>query len=309
MKRLCSIIALSVLTASGALHAGTFEYNYGLRGSKTSVSPPPAQSEWVAATPLYGDWANSNSLYGCSNWSPSAASKEDATLWLSQSATDCTADQTRTRQDREENKSTGEIRNKGEPTTETQQITGQSSLRTYVIQVAWADVGPQYDCTWSPLASDYPVGEQFSQTGTGCKLNQTASRQEFYQDPVTTEWVTVSSTQVNRTLTGQRSYRAITGTNEFFVSSLSPSPSVISGGATSTVTAVVMGTNGKLAQENSQSVYFTTSQGWLSEDNVAVGANGQASTVLNCSGCSGDITVTAVSQNGVEASTTIRAVP
>ena len=307
MKGLRSVIALSVLVATGTLHAETFRYNYGIGSAKSSETTPPTPSNWVAASPVYGDWVDVDSLYGCSNWSPSSSGIASTTTFT-QTATDCTTDQTRTRQDREENRESGEIRNKGESVTETQRLDGQPASRTYgVMYYGWVDMGSVYDCTWLPLVSDYPAGEVFTQNGTGCKLNQTTNRMDYYQDHKTGDYLVVFEGPVNRTITGQRTARNAIGTKDYFVSTLSPSPSVISGGATSTVTAVVMDTNGKMAP--GISVYFTTDMGWLSDDYGTTDASGKTSTVLNCVECTGNITITAVASNGVEVKTVVRATP
>lgn len=96
--------------------------------SRASVG---SKETWIAATPDYGAWVNTGSVYGCSNWSPSPSSVNSG-VSFTQNATDCKIDQTRPKQDREQETTTLAYRNVGAVQAETQTLTGQSSSRQAV---------------------------------------------------------------------------------------------------------------------------------------------------------------------------------
>jgi hypothetical protein len=96
--------------------------------SRASVG---SKETWIAATPVYGAWANSGSVYGCSNWSPDPSTVNSG-VSFTQNATDCKIDQTRSKQDREQETTTLAYRNVGSVQTETQTLTGQASSRQAV---------------------------------------------------------------------------------------------------------------------------------------------------------------------------------
>lgn len=83
---------------------------------------------WVAITPTYTEWVDSGSVYGCSNWSPDPSTVNSG-VSFTQTATDCSQDQTRLRQEREQETTTNEIRNNGPQVTENTTIAA-SSTRT-----------------------------------------------------------------------------------------------------------------------------------------------------------------------------------
>jgi hypothetical protein len=84
---------------------------------------------WVATTPTYMAWTNSGALYDCTNWTPDPSTVNSGTTFT-QNATNCNQAQTRTRQDREQETTTSEIRNVGVEVTENQTLTNQPSSRT-----------------------------------------------------------------------------------------------------------------------------------------------------------------------------------
>ena len=84
---------------------------------------------WVSIGSTYGDWTNAGALYDCSNWSPSPSTINNG-VSFNQNATDCKQNQTRTRQDREQETTTLAIRNSGAVIVENQTLTNQSSSRT-----------------------------------------------------------------------------------------------------------------------------------------------------------------------------------
>jgi hypothetical protein len=166
-------------------------------GSKESTG---TMEQWVATTPTYSAWVTTNAQYACSNWSPTGSSKS-VTTTFTQTATDCKTDQTHNRQDREQESTTLEIRDKGVPVAENQTLTAQSATRNYTVTVgSWADSGAKYACAnWSPSPATIPMGQNFTQTATDCKQNQTRARAESYIDHktgVTTAVVVPNDTQV-----------------------------------------------------------------------------------------------------------------
>ena len=177
---------------------------------------------WVAATPTYTSWTNTNALYACSNWSP-AGSTRTASGTFVQTATNCKTDQSRQRQNRETETTTGAFRNVGSPVAETQTLTSQSATRNYTVTIgSWVNSGAVYGCTnWSPDPSTVNIGQTFTQTATNCSQNQTRSRVESYVDHITRSTVQVSSTTQSQTLTGRTSTRTATGTKVAAVCSFS----------------------------------------------------------------------------------------
>lgn len=74
------------------------------------------KEDWQPAEPIYSEWTNKGDIYGC-NWTP-AASLVLRDEPFNQSETDCKQDQTRTKQDREQEIATLAFRNIGTPTIE-----------------------------------------------------------------------------------------------------------------------------------------------------------------------------------------------
>ncbi len=84
---------------------------------------------WISAEPLYSEWINSGTLYDCNNWSPDPSTVNYG-VSFTQTATDCKQNQTRTRQNREQESVTLEYRNVGNLITETNTLTSQTNTRT-----------------------------------------------------------------------------------------------------------------------------------------------------------------------------------
>jgi hypothetical protein len=87
---------------------------------------PISHENWVTIDPLYSDWSNSGSPYGCTNWTPDPTSVAIG-VTFEQTATDCQQDQTRTRQEREQESTSLIIRNAGAPITENRAVSATSS--------------------------------------------------------------------------------------------------------------------------------------------------------------------------------------
>ena len=102
----------------------TFAYrNAGQPTTETKSIPAQSSRQatgtkenWQAAEPIYSEWTNKGDIYGC-NWTP-AASLVLRDEPFNQSETDCKQDQTRTKQDREQEIATLAFRNIGTPTIE-----------------------------------------------------------------------------------------------------------------------------------------------------------------------------------------------
>jgi hypothetical protein len=86
---------------------------------------------WVAASPNYTNWQNTGGIYQCTNWTPDP-STIDYEASFTQTANDCKQDQTRSRQEREQETNTLAYRNVGTPITETQTLNGQTTSRTAI---------------------------------------------------------------------------------------------------------------------------------------------------------------------------------
>jgi len=212
--------------------------------------------DWVAITSTYTTWVNSGAITSCSNWSP-ATSTVTIGQSFTQTATDCAQSQARTRQDREQETNTGEIRNKGSAVTETQSIAASSTRaatgtkETWVAAAAlygnWANSSALYSCSnWSPAGSAYTYSASFTQTANNCSLNQTRSAQARQQETTTGAYRNVgAATTESRTLTSQTATRPYAVTiggwqNSGGVagcSNWSPDPSTVNSGIAFTQTA------------------------------------------------------------------------
>jgi hypothetical protein len=226
-----------------------------------------ASENWISADPLYTNWVNNGNLYDCTNWSP-LENQINIGISFEQTATDCKQDQTRTRQDREQETTTLDYRNVGSPIEENQTLTNQTNTRNAIgtmeswvsadpVYTVWVNNGNLYDCTnWSPLENTVGLGTNFEQTATDCKQDQTRTRQDREQETTTLAYRNVGNIVTeNQTLTNQINTRNAVGTMETWVaatpvytswvnsggiygcSNWSPSPSTVPRGKTFTQTA------------------------------------------------------------------------
>ena len=185
--------------------------NQSIAASSTRTATGTKET-WVAAAALYGNWANSSALYSCTNWSPEgSAYSYDATF--TQTATNCSLNQTRTAQAREQETTTGAFRNVGPATSESRTLASQTATRPYsVIIGAWQNNGAVANCTnWNPDPSTVNSGTAFTQTTTHCTQAQIRSRVEQYNDHATGALTTVVNTTQSQTIMASSS-RAATGT-------------------------------------------------------------------------------------------------
>lgn len=125
-----ALIGLSVLTITAQA-----EYNIKIpmeEGLINFKSKPKPIEKWEPVDAIYSNWSQNGAIYDC-NWTPASSTvlKDDS---LTQTATSCKQDQTRTKQEREQEVSSLEYRNVGMPITETKTNTipasGNNSIRT-----------------------------------------------------------------------------------------------------------------------------------------------------------------------------------
>lgn len=103
---------------------------------------------WVAIAADYSLWINNGAINSCSNWLPATASKP-LNQAFTQTATNCLQPQMRTRQNLEQEMTTGAIRNNGDVVTETQNIAASSTRTAYGTAPAPQPTGCFYDSTHS----------------------------------------------------------------------------------------------------------------------------------------------------------------
>ena len=150
---------------------------------------------WALITPTYTEWANNGVLNSCTNWSP-APSTVTINQAFTQTATDCRQSQTRNKQDREQESTTLEIRNKGIAITENQIVSATSTrastgtketwVATTPTSTAWVNSGAVTGCSnWTPDPSTVAAGTGFTQTATNCSQSQTRSTQNREQETTT----------------------------------------------------------------------------------------------------------------------------
>lgn len=87
--------------------------------------------KWVSTSPTYTAWVNDGPAYSCTNWSPSP-STVNAGVSFTQTATNCSQNQKRYRQNREVSVVTGNIRNLGTPIAEYRTLSNRTSTRIAV---------------------------------------------------------------------------------------------------------------------------------------------------------------------------------
>lgn len=167
---------------------------------------------WSAIAPTYTEWLNTNTFYSCLSWSPSPSIYQE-TISFTQTAS-CKTDQERTRQDREQEQNTGDIRDSGVPVKENQTLNGQLASRNYAVTVSdWIDVGPKNSCTnWSPDPATIDLDVEFTQTATDCIQPQSRTRHEAYTDHKTGSVVSLPQTTETQELTDQTDERTLKGT-------------------------------------------------------------------------------------------------
>ncbi len=175
---------------------------------------------WTTIEPTYTAWANNGAVTGCSAWTP-----DPSTVTINQSFTQtrsCSQAQTRTRQNREQENYTKEIRNIGTAITENNSITVSQSqtatgtketwVATTPTYTAWTNSGSPTGCSaWTPDPSTVNSGVAFTQT-RNCSQAQTRTRQDREQETTTGAIRNTTTSTENQTISVSQSQGA-TGTN------------------------------------------------------------------------------------------------
>lgn len=185
------------------------------------------RESWNSTTPIYTAWIDSGIVSGCSNWSPSPATV-GLNVNFTQTATDCQQPQTRTRQDREQEVTTLNYRNVGNPVEEKQSIlatTSRSAIgekatwtATTPVYTDWVDVGSIQSCSnWSPSPSTVAMNVTFTQTATNCTQVQTRDRQNREQETNTLEYRNVGEVIVEQQTISATKTRESKGTKENWI--------------------------------------------------------------------------------------------
>ena len=189
------------------------------------------KENWIAASPTYTAWENSEDIYNCSNWSPAVNTVKIGTTFT-QTATDCKQSQTRNRQDREQETTTLAFRNVGSPVIENQTITVNDTRSATGSMEAWVSTTPSYTAwvntgsitacsNWSPATSTVTINTSFTQTATDCQQVQTRNKQNREQETTTLAYRNVGSPVVeNQSITISNTRSAI-GTKETWVATTS----------------------------------------------------------------------------------------
>lgn len=193
----------------------------GIFNSRTNTG---TMGTWYSIEPVYSEWIDLSTVYDCSNWSPSPSTVTFGQLFT-QTATDCKLNQIRTKQEREQQHGTYEIRNVGELITENRTLNEQISTRNSIGEKEewiattptyseWTNVGTIYGClVWTPETNTIDNGQSFTQTATDCKQDQTRTRQDREQEVNTLSYRDVGELITeNQTLTNQTNTRSAVGT-------------------------------------------------------------------------------------------------
>lgn len=118
-------IAITFALLSMGLIQAEYKLQYNL--DKDSVKfKSTAEIEWIATTPLYSEWTNTDAPYNCSKWIP-ATTTELAGKTITQKAAACSQKQQRTKQERQKDKNSELTKNIGEAVVESNIITVSSS--------------------------------------------------------------------------------------------------------------------------------------------------------------------------------------
>ena len=121
---LTSLTALAISTAqAGFIIKTPLEQAQGGQLPNGSIR---ITSNWSNAPTVYGEWIDQGQPYDCNNWFP-ADSTVPMDETFTQTATDCSQDQTRTAQDQEVETISGIVRDKGSPYNQQRTITASST--------------------------------------------------------------------------------------------------------------------------------------------------------------------------------------
>ncbi|EPQ3699277.1 hypothetical protein MWT55_005211 [Pseudomonas aeruginosa] len=181
--------------------------------------------QWSGTEPVLSEWINDGDIYDCSNWSPPPTSITIGELFI-QTATDCKQDQTRSRQDREEETTTKAVRNKGTAVTETQTITVSSTRTATGTRENWVAATPTYSAwqnqgsealcnyqDWNPPQHHYCPSVQVTQTRDFCQvIVRTQYKREVETN--TGAYRTIGTSQESQIIQSRTETRTVTGTRK-----------------------------------------------------------------------------------------------
>lgn len=119
---------------------------------------PSIKESWLPFEPAYTDWANLNSPKNCTNWDPLPSFISEGTSFT-QTATDCQQDQTRSKQEREQEATSLAIRDKGSSVTESRTISA-SNTRNAIGTDATAPLTRYFTFVKGPVGSQYGCSGQ-----------------------------------------------------------------------------------------------------------------------------------------------------
>lgn len=178
---------------------------------------------WNMIVPIYGNWTNTGGIYDCLTWTPDSSTITINTAFT-QTSNDCKQNQNRSVQNREQETTTLEIRNKDVAIIESQFIASSSTrastgtketwIPTTPSYGTWTNSGAVYGCTnWTPAASTGLVGTTVNQTATNCSVNQTRTVQaREIETTIGTIRNVGSTTNESTVATGQTGYQSVAGT-------------------------------------------------------------------------------------------------
>lgn len=214
------LLSSLLITYSGLSSADTsYRYQGALQGmtavkhdsgSSTPQEPekPPVTPQWLTATPSYTEWTVSGAVGACTTWSPSL--KTLAVGAAQQTSNDCSVQKSRVKQNREQETTTHEFRNAGDPITEIQTFNdGTSSRDLTIVSAGWITVGTPVCTAWTPLVTSIDVGTPFTQTAEDCSYTENYSvryRIIGVAGPIKTEL------SDSRSVTNQTQTKSATGT-------------------------------------------------------------------------------------------------
>lgn len=239
-----TIIPFVAMFIIGSTQAAEYQARYKIE-DVTGIQPFNPAEKWLSIESLYTSWINSGLVTDCNNWFP-AENIIKINQSFSQTATDCKQPQTRTRQDREQEKYSNTIRNIGQPVTESQNITATATRNAIGTKEEWISTTPNYttwtnngsvvNCTnWSPATSTITYNQAFTQTATDCQQPQTRSRQEREQETTTNAIRNTGSPITESQSITASTTRVATGTKESWVAA-TPSYTAWTGSAAAVCT-------------------------------------------------------------------------
>lgn len=130
-KSILYLSLLSVITISHADNTAKYQVMYGPKEISGENIHFEKTGKWIKAPALVSAWTDVGSPTGCSSWTPDPSTVATG-VGFEQSSTNCTQNQTRTIQEREQNDYTNDYRNIGAAKTENQTLSNYTIKRNAV---------------------------------------------------------------------------------------------------------------------------------------------------------------------------------